>query len=297
MKPERFKQIDIQLDTNLRIPFWKEQIEKLWIIERTDTDRGYVMDEHVHQFFELLINYYPVPLRHTVAGNAYDTDTPFIQFRAPYILHSTSALDFTPYTRTNIAFHPLVLAEFGGICKLGKLANCQECVIPTTTEKIMTLEPLLTRLRRVRDPNVPKHVWISALSMLIWEISEMAENAIVHGAETSPYIQELLQYTVEHAEEDLSIDTLAEHFFVSRNKLTRDFRAAVHMSLHEYITEVRIHRAKILLMEGLPLSVIAERCGFSGDSSFVYMFRSHTGMTPGEYRKRGVASNLPKRSI
>jgi len=285
MKPERYKQIYVQLDTNLRIPFWTNEIEKLWIIERTDTDRGYIMEEHVHQFYELLICYYPVPLRHTAAGNAYETTTPFIQYRAPYLLHSTSALDFTPYTRTNIAFHPLVLAEFGGICQLGRLTNCRECLIPTTTEKIMTLEPLLFRLRRVRDPDVPRHVWMSALSMILWEISEMAEDAIVHGSETPLYIQEVLQYIVEHAEEELSIDSLSEHFFVSGTKLKRDFRAAVQMSLHEYVTNVRIHRAKVLLMKDMPLSLIAEKCGFSRDSSLVYMFRTHTGMTPGEYRK------------
>ena len=271
----------------LTVPKWRKEIESLLLIERTDTDSGYSMREHVHQYYELLFNYHPVPLRHTVAGNAHDTDSPFILFRAPYILHSTCALDTRPYTRTSIGFHPLVLREYGGICELGRLANCWECVIPTTTEKIMELQPLLARLQRVRDPSVPKRVWLGTLSTLLWEVSEMAAEADICTAGAAPYIQELLRYVVEHAEENLNIDTLAEHFFVSRAKLTRDFRAAVRMSLHEYVTAIRVHRAKILLTEEMPLSMIAEKCGFGSDSAFVYMFRRHTGMTPGEYRRNG----------
>lgn len=282
----------IQMDSVLDVVLWSEQIESLGLIERTDTDSGYIMEEHVHQFYELLINYYPVPLRHTVAGRAYETTTPFIQFRAPYLLHSTSALDNTEYTRTNIGFHPSVLAEYGGICKLGRLANCWECLIPITTEQLMNLEPLLTRLRCVRDPKTPKHVWISILAALLWEISELAAQAIIHGTEAAPYIQNLLQYIVRHAEDDLSNEALAEKFFVSRSKLKRDFHAAVNMSLHEYVTAIRIYRAKILLTEDMPLSMVAQQCGFSADASFGYMFRRHTGMTPGEYRRRNSGGKM-----
>jgi len=273
-------------DEARRHPFqWDRRIEMQMLIESTDTTRGYTMQEHVHQYYELLFNFTSAPLRHTVAGRAYDTDTPFILFRAPYILHASNALDQTEYTRTNIGFHPHVLTEFSNLCSLGRLANCWECIIPTTAEKIAEFEPLLIRLRRVRDPKVPKYVWVSTLATLLWEVSEMAEDALRHDPEAPPYMQELLRYVVEHAEENLTIDALAEHFFVSRAKLTRDFRAAVQMSLHEYITAIRLQRAKILLTEKKPLSLIAERCGFCSESAFICTFRRCTGMTPGEYRR------------
>jgi AraC-like DNA-binding protein len=149
----------------------------------------------------------------------------------------------------------------------------------------MELQPLLVRLRRVRDPAVPKSVWLSTLATLLWEVSEIAEDATVADPPSPPYMQELLRYVVEHTEENLTLDMLSEKFFVSRSKLIHDFRTAVRMSLHEYITSIRIHRAKILLADGLPLAMIAQQCGFSNDSAFIYMFRRQTGMTPGFYRK------------
>ncbi len=273
-------------DIRQHVPHWSTNIEALLMTESTDTDHGYTMREHVHQYYELLFNFSPIPLRHTVAGQAHDTDTPFILFRAPYILHATVGLDNQPYTRTSIGFHPHVLTEFGGLCRLGRLANCWECMIPVTSEQLAALEPLLIRLRRVRDPAVPKSVWLGTLATLLWEVSEMAEGAIRHDIEAPSYMQELLRCVVEHAEEELTIDTLAERFFVSRAKLTRDFRAAVQMSLHEYVTAIRLQRAKLLLNEEMPLALIAERCGFGSESAFIYMFRRRTGMTPGEYRRR-----------
>ena len=120
----------------------------------------------------------------------------------------------------------------------------------------------------------------------------MAENAVIHDTEAPPYIQSLLRYVAEHAEEELSGDILAEKFFVSRAKLMRDFRSAIGVPLHEYITSIRIHRAKILLAENLPLSLIAQQCGFGSDSAFISMFRRHMGMTPGKYRRN--TENRPK---
>ena len=289
MEKKRLKQVFVEKDDNLCVPEWNDQIEALWMIERTDTDCGLVMDEHVHSYYELVFCFQPIHLRHTVAGKAYETDSPFIMFRAPHLLHSTSCLDDTPYVRTNIGFHPNVLAEFGGICTLGKLANCWECLIPTTTQRLTELQPLLTRLRRVRDPNVPKNIWISTLTTLLWEISEMADSFQIHDTSATPYVQELLQYVALHTEEDLSIDTLAERFYVSASKLKRDFADAVHMPFHEYISAIRIHRAKALLRENMPLAMVAQMCGVSSESALIVMFRRHTGMTPGEYRRRYAA--------
>ena len=101
-------------------------------------------------------------------------------------------------------------------------------------------------------------------------------------------MQELLRYIVEHLDEPLTLDSLAERFYVSRAKLTKDFRTMVNTSLHEYVTDVRLHRAKILLREGVPLPIVSEQCGYALESSFIYMFRTRTGMTPGEYRKNAA---------
>ncbi len=261
------------------------QIEERMLIAWKGSAENYLGSEHAHRYYELIFNFSEIPMRHTVADHGYTTDSMFILYRAPYILHSSTTCGVGPYTRYSVIFHHNVLTEFGGICKLGKLGRHLECLIPVTPGQMQTLEPLLHRLCRSRDPSVPKHMWIGSLAALLFEVNELTENAVPHSIESPPYMQKLLRYISEHLDEPLTLDSLAEKFFVSRAKLTKDFRAAVKTSLHEYVTAVRLHRAKILLREGVPIPIVSQQCGYALESSFIYMFHTRTGMTPGEYRK------------
>jgi len=241
---------------------------------------------------EFLFNFSPIPTRYTLDGNIYEVDTPSISYRAPYILHSGStvhACNPGGYRRFALNVHPCILAEYGGICDMGRLRDRTECLLPLRVEQIQKFEPILDRLQTKGVKPLPRHAWIGLFSALLTEIDRLIpeeESTGKHGQEIHPYIQELLRFVVDNPGENLSTQALAEKFFVSRAKLCADFRAATRISLHEYVTAIRIAHAKLWLAEDMPLSLIAERCGFSQESSFIYMFRRRTGMTPGEWRER-----------
>jgi len=98
------------------------------------------------------------------------------------------------------------------------------------------------------------------------------------------YINDVCYYITEHPREQLTLRHLSDRFFVGRTKLTEDFRRAMSMTITEFITKVRIRRAKILLQEGKCLSEIAESSGFSSVSYFIKVFTRHTGLSPTQYR-------------
>ena len=56
-------------------------------------------------------------------------------------------------------------------------------------------------------------------------------------------------------------------------------------SVHDYTTAIRMWRAKSMITEGMPLSIVADACGFSRDSALITMFRREAGMTPTEWLK------------
>ena len=98
------------------------------------------------------------------------------------------------------------------------------------------------------------------------------------------YIIDVIKYIYEHLGENLKIEEIATLFFVSKSKLTYDFRAYCNMSIHEYITLERIEKAKDLIENGYMISAVAEMCGFSSSSYFIKVFSSITGMTPLKYQ-------------
>lgn len=99
------------------------------------------------------------------------------------------------------------------------------------------------------------------------------------------YIYDLLQYISENINMNLTLELLADKFFISRAKLVADFRSITGISVKKYITLMRIHTAKVMLKNGLSISQTAEACGFCDDSHFIVTFKTHTNTTPKEFLK------------
>ena len=98
--------------------------------------------------------------------------------------------------------------------------------------------------------------------------------------------KEMILYLEDHFGEDISLDDLAAHFRRTPEYLCGIFKAATGETISHYLQRIRIHRAKLMLMERPDASLreIAEACGFHSLSYFGKVFREATGFTPQGYR-------------
>jgi AraC family transcriptional regulator len=86
--------------------------------------------------------------------------------------------------------------------------------------------------------------------------------------------------------ENLTVVRLAKVASLSQFHFARAFKAAVGKSPHQYVSEHRLERAKLLLRRGdQSLLDIAIALNFSSQANFTRAFRQGTGMTPGQYRR------------
>ncbi len=100
------------------------------------------------------------------------------------------------------------------------------------------------------------------------------------------YVIDVMKYIISNLEENLTIPLIAEHFFISRDKLCRDFRRHVQMNIGDFISTARLNLARKYLMDGkLTVKEIATKCGFENDVYFYSFFKRHEGCTPKEYAK------------
>ena len=89
-----------------------------------------------------------------------------------------------------------------------------------------------------------------------------------------------------HTGEKVTLDRLGELTGYSPLHVLRLFKAAVGCSPHEYLSSLRMERAKQLLIESdMPIDRIAAECGFSSESYFHSYFKRSAGISPGEYRR------------
>ena len=96
----------------------------------------------------------------------------------------------------------------------------------------------------------------------------------------------VLSYIGAHYAEDLSLDLLAEQFFVSKYHLSHAFSQSVGTGVYRYIILKRLLMAKQMLLEGQMPGTVSRSCGFPDYASFYRAFRAEYGAGPKAYMKR-----------
>lgn len=86
----------------------------------------------------------------------------------------------------------------------------------------------------------------------------------------------------------LTLERLAAEAGVHPVHLSREFARYFAASFGDYVRQQKVEQAKRLLRRPeLPLADIAYQCGFADQSHFGRCFRQLTGLTPGQFRRRG----------
>ena len=99
-------------------------------------------------------------------------------------------------------------------------------------------------------------------------------------------LEEIKSYLEEHYWRPLLLADLGAMTNLSPPYLNRLFRARYGMSLHDYLSKLRMERSAKLLRENLslPIGKVAASVGIPDQRYFSRCFRRVYGMTPGEYR-------------
>lgn len=109
-------------------------------------------------------------------------------------------------------------------------------------------------------------------------------------------VRKALEFVEGNLAADLSLSQLARVACLSPRQLARCFKAAQGVSVHQYILDRRIERAKPLLARE-PISQVAMDLGFASPSHFSTAFHARTGMTPSRFKaaslKEGRAPEAP----
>ena len=97
----------------------------------------------------------------------------------------------------------------------------------------------------------------------------------------------VMRYLDENCNSDITLNALADKYYMNASALARSFKAACGVTVINYVNLRRVEKAKSLMeSHSLPVSVVAEMLGFKTTTYFERVFKQNTGMTPTEYKKR-----------
>lgn len=108
----------------------------------------------------------------------------------------------------------------------------------------------------------------------------------------SDRLGKLMNFIQEHYTDDLRAEQLAKHAHMSTNHFHRFIKQKTDRTFNEWVTDLRLGKAcELLITTALPISAVANQCGFNDLSNFNRRFLQVKNCTPSEYRKSALAAS------
>jgi AraC-like DNA-binding protein len=131
------------------------------------------------------------------------------------------------------------------------------------------------------------------LAHLIHRYAEQRPSPSRVGRESAA-VRRTREFIAEHFAESISLAALANLTGLSPFHLNHAFCLEIGIPPHAYQIQVRITRAKAMLLRRVPISEVAFTMGFADQSHFARHFRRLTGITPAEYASRSQERSIPR---
>ncbi len=245
------------------------------------------VEYHYHEFCKILLlaegcgGYY-------VDGQRYLLQSGDIVLLDAHSIHRPELDGDKPYERIILYISPEYLQrQSTADCNLRSIFSAERGhVLRLSGEPKQKIFRIAAQLERDLEGNAFGREILSnaGLLRLLVEIGRNRENPETSG--TSPVmprserIVEILRYIDGHIAEDLDAEVLAKAFFISKYHMMRQFRQETGTTIHLYITQKRLVKARELMDSGMRATEACYRCGWRSYSSFTRAYNKHLGTTP-----------------
>ena len=99
-------------------------------------------------------------------------------------------------------------------------------------------------------------------------------------------LEAILQYINENFDKEVTLDSIAQKFFMNNSYFSDYFKKNMGINFSEYLTRVRVNEAIRLFSEkNIGSTEVAFICGFNNTASFYNAFKRIAGKNPGDFKK------------
>ncbi len=248
------------------------------------------LEMHIHPCYEL---YYSISggKQFLIDNKLYAIAPGDLFFINQYESHRLTDVQTDTHERIIVYFHP----DFTKKCS-SLLTDLDKCFFdhPDTFSHKVTLnfqqqERFLSLLNKITSADgygSDITELAAALELLVLLNTSCQNNVADNTNLTCKFnhrIDGVLDYINQNIEQTITIEQLADYFFLSQSYLCRAFKRATGTTINKYITARRITMAKSLLSSGVSVNDAYERSGFSDYSSFYKAFFKLVGISPKKY--------------
>ncbi len=242
---------------------------------------------HDHSFYEMV---YVVSgqVDFFIAGHVYPIGSGVLLTFPPGVRHGVLVRTDAPYERYTLHFDPRALSMERRRLLLSAMPS--DLLGVATVEQgenavwrnmessgvIQMLEAMET-LRSVEQDKLNELMPIYLEAVLAALVPRASRERAEPGAVLRPLGQQeqIVSWVDRHYTEPVSLNSLAERFYISKGYLSTLFRQATGSSVKDYVRARRMAHVQLLLSSGVPAAQAAARVGF-GDYTTFYRAYVHT---------------------
>lgn len=248
---------------------------------------------HYHDFNKIMI-FISGMINYTIEGRSYELKPYDIVLVNAGEIHKPTVLDNSAYERIIIYVSTQFLQKYSD--SEYNLNYCFDCAKKefsnvlrvSSIEKSKLYQVCLELEHSFSDQAFAKELYQKILFLEF--MIQLNRTAILNNInyldslnENSKLLQ-IINYINEHLTEDITIDQIAENFYLSRYYLMHYFKAETGYTIGNYITEKRLLLAKDLVRKGSSVTQACYQCGFKNYSTFSRAFKK-------------VFNTLPKNAV
>ena len=126
----------------------------------------------------------------------------------------------------------------------------------------------------------------SAVLSLLLAVVDAAAVPLQSRAEVR--LKQLMNEMREHPDREYLIDRIAERLGLSPSNLLLRFKRLTGLPPHAFLLEMRIKKAKELLLTASSVEAVAHKLGFSTSQHFSNHFKAVTGISPAKWRRNAL---------
>ena len=276
-------------DINNKVGYLNDNFKIFHIRDKKDIKFEY----HHHDFSKIVI-LIDGDLTYYIEGKAYILKPWDILFVNKNEIHKPVVNPNKYYERIVIWLNPDFMAKYAQ--GNNNLLKCFEVAIKNNynllrlnMKSIEVIKNLIQDIQSCNNSNefgseiLKESLFVQLMVLMNRLFLNSDKNRDIEDIQYDKTIEGVLNYINSNLENDLSIDTIASEFFISKYYLMRKFKNQIGSSIHNYVVQKRLILARSLISDGLSMSSVCSRCGFNDYSSFVRAFKKVYGVSPSNY--------------
>lgn len=253
-------------------------------IDETPSGSDYQMHIHIHYEIYFFVS---GNVNYLVENSEYPLKPGNILLMRPMEYHMAKIMDNDKYERYCVIFSRELLHSIDPLHKLLLPFDSRplgKANIFTPSDFSGTDPAELFKSMDVTDPapETKRTAILSNLYALLWELSKAYENKKIDKKEkpANSLTDKILKYINRHLFDDISIQSVSEHFYISPSYLHRLMKNAVGTSVWKYILFKRLSAAQGEIQNGSTAIDACRKCGFKDYSAFYRAYTKRYGVSP-----------------